>query len=339
MIRHTDNAHEGWGFEDGDKSLVAMPLFHVGGSSYILFSIFDGVPSVMTREPDGGSLAWAIMNGANRTFLVPAVLAQVLQSGADAVKLFGALKTYTYGAAPMPTPLLRAAMEAWPDTEFMQVYGLTEVCRRHHAPAARGAPATPTTPSGCCRPAPCCPRPSAGSSTSRRGEDVPVGAAGRAVVPDPAADEGLPRQGGGDRQGHHRGRLVPHRRHRADGRGRLRLRRGPAQGHDHLGRGEHLLPRGRAGARPSTPRSPRSPSSASRTRRGARSSEAVVGLKPGATATEEEHHRLLPASGWRSSSARARSTSCAALPRNPTGKILKKDLRAPHWEGRDRSIV
>ena len=23
------------------------------------------------------------------------------------------------------------------------------------------------------------------------------------------------------------------------------------------------------------------------------------------------------------------------LPRNPTGKILKKDLRKPHWEGRD----
>ena len=145
MIRHTDNAHEGWGFEDGDKSLVAMPLFHVGGSSYILFSIFDGVPSVMTREPDGGSLAWAIMNGANRTFLVPAVLAQVLQSGADAVKLFGALKTYTYGAAPMPTPLLRAAMEAWPDTEFMQVYGLTELCGviTHLLPEAHRDPEHP----------------------------------------------------------------------------------------------------------------------------------------------------------------------------------------------------
>ena len=128
MIAHTYNAHEGWGFEDGDKSLVAMPLFHVGGSSYILFSIFDGVPSVMTREPDGGSLAWAIMNGANCAFLVPAVLAQVLQSGDDAIKLFGNLKVYTYGAAPMPSALLRAAMEAWPETKFMQVYGLTEVC-------------------------------------------------------------------------------------------------------------------------------------------------------------------------------------------------------------------
>jgi acyl-coenzyme A synthetase/AMP-(fatty) acid ligase len=28
-----------------------------------------------------------------------------------------------------------------------------------------------------------------------------------------------------------------------------------------------------------------------------------------------------------------------ALPRNPTGKILKRDLRRPYWEGRDRSIV
>ena len=93
----------------------------------MLFGLHDGIPSVMTRDPDGASLAGAILAGANRTFLVPAVLAQVLQAGPDAVKLFGALKTYTYGAAPMPPPLLRAAMEAWPDTDFLQVYGLTEV--------------------------------------------------------------------------------------------------------------------------------------------------------------------------------------------------------------------
>jgi acyl-CoA synthetase (AMP-forming)/AMP-acid ligase II len=127
MVAHTVNAHDGWEFAPGDKNMVAMPLFHVGGSSYVLFGIHDGVPSYMTRDPDGASLAGAILNGANRTFLVPAVLAQVLQAGPDAVKLFGALKTYTYGAAPMPPPLLRAAMEAWPDTDFLQVYGLTEV--------------------------------------------------------------------------------------------------------------------------------------------------------------------------------------------------------------------
>lgn len=128
LIAHTINAHNGWGFDEGDKSMVSMPLFHVGGSSYVQFGIHDGVPSVMTREVDGASLAGAILKGANRAFLVPAVLAKVLESGEDAVKLFGALKTYVYGASPMPLPLLRAALEAWPNTDFIQVYGLTEVC-------------------------------------------------------------------------------------------------------------------------------------------------------------------------------------------------------------------
>ncbi|MEN9507075.1 MAG: hypothetical protein RI958_3001, partial [Actinomycetota bacterium] len=27
-----------------------------------------------------------------------------------------------------------------------------------------------------------------------------------------------------------------------------------------------------------------------------------------------------------------------ALPRNPSGKILKKDLRGPYWEGRSRNV-
>jgi acyl-CoA synthetase (AMP-forming)/AMP-acid ligase II len=44
------------------------------------------------------------------------------------VKLFAGLKTYIYGASPMPLPLLRQALEAWPDTDFVQAYGLTEVC-------------------------------------------------------------------------------------------------------------------------------------------------------------------------------------------------------------------
>jgi fatty-acyl-CoA synthase len=28
----------------------------------------------------------------------------------------------------------------------------------------------------------------------------------------------------------------------------------------------------------------------------------------------------------------------AALPRNPSGKILRRELRAPHWEGFERQI-
>ena len=174
MVQHTVNAHEGWEFEPGDKSMVSMPLFHVGGSSYVLFGIHDGIPSVMTRDPDGASLAGAILKGANRTFLVPAVLAQVLQAGPDAVKLFGALKTYTYGAAPMPLPLLRAAMEAWPNTDFIQVYGLTEVAgvATHLLPDAHKDPAHPERLVSAGQPIPGCEVRIVDPVT---GEDLPVG--------------------------------------------------------------------------------------------------------------------------------------------------------------------
>jgi acyl-CoA synthetase (AMP-forming)/AMP-acid ligase II len=128
VIAHTVNGFEGWEQAEGDKNLVAMPLFHVAGSSYIQYGLHSGSPSIMTRDVDGASLAGGILKGANRTFLVPAVLAKVLESGDDAVKLFSALKTYAYGASPMPLPLLRSALQAWPDTDFIQAYGLTEVC-------------------------------------------------------------------------------------------------------------------------------------------------------------------------------------------------------------------
>ena len=127
VLAHTFNAFDDWELDPGDINLVAMPLFHVAGSCYAQYGLVEGYASVMTREVDGASLAGGIMRGANRTFLVPAVLANVLQTGEDAVKLFSALKTYAYGASPMPLPLVRSALEAWPNTDFIQVYGLTEV--------------------------------------------------------------------------------------------------------------------------------------------------------------------------------------------------------------------
>ncbi|WP_179466195.1 long-chain-fatty-acid--CoA ligase [Mycolicibacterium vinylchloridicum] len=127
ILAHTINAAT-FEFGDDDKNMVAMPLFHVGGSAYVQYGIHAGIPTIMTREADGASLAGALLQGANRTFLVPAVLGKVLESGEDAVKLFSRLRTFVYGASPMPPALLKSALKAWPDTDFIQVYGLTEVC-------------------------------------------------------------------------------------------------------------------------------------------------------------------------------------------------------------------
>ncbi|WP_278258846.1 AMP-binding protein [Nocardioides convexus] len=235
MVKHTVNSHDGWVFEPGDKSMVAMPLFHVGGSSYVLMGIHDGVPSVMTREPDAASLAGAILAGANRTFLVPAVLAQVLQAGPDAVK----------PVRPAQDLHLRrradAAAAAARCDGGLAGHRLHPGLRPHRGgrrrdpPDARGPPhrrgRRPPRAAGLRRQAD--PR---GRGAHRRPRDPHRRGRRRArrdLAEDPAGDEGLPQQARGDRRGRHRGRLVPHRRHGPRRRGRLRLRLRPAQGHDH----------------------------------------------------------------------------------------------------------
>lgn len=127
LVAHTLNSGT-FEFEDDDRNMVAMPLFHVGGSSYMQFGIHAGIPSLMTREVDGASLAGAMLAGATRTFLVPAVLGKVMEMGPDAIALFSRLRTFVYGASPMPPALLAKALVEFPDTDFVQVYGLTEVC-------------------------------------------------------------------------------------------------------------------------------------------------------------------------------------------------------------------
>ena len=70
--------------------------------------------------------------------------------------------------------------------------------------------------------------------------------------------------------------------------------------------------------------------------------KAVVALKPDTTATETVTEAGLIAYCREHLAAYKCPTSVdilAALPRNPTGKILKRDLRKPYWEGRDRKVV
>ncbi len=336
LIAHTLNAHEGWGFDEGDKNMVAMPLFHVGGSSYVLFGIHDGVPSVMTRDPDGASLAGAIMAGANRTFLVPAVLAQVLQSGDDAVKLFGALKTYCYGAAPMPLPLLRAAIKAWPDTDFIQVYGLTELCGviTHLMPDEHRDAEHPERLVSAGR---LIPQAELRVVDPDSLEDVPVGEHGELWFRTPQRMLGYLNQPEATAEV-----ITDDGWFRTGDMGKL-----DADGYvyveDRLK--DMIISGGENIYSPEVERVVAEHPSVMEVAiigvpddRWGESVKAVVALHPGTELTEDEligfcreqlAHYKCPKS----------VDVLEALPRNPTGKILKRDLRSTYWEGRDRSTV
>ena len=337
MVSHTVLSHDGWEFGEGSKSMVAMPLFHVGGSSYVLFGIHDGIPSVMTREPDAASLAGAILAGADCTFLVPAVLAQVLQAGPDAVKLFGALKVYTYGASPMPPPLLRAAMEAWPETDFMQVYGLTEVSgvathllpEDHRNAEAEGHPERLLSAG---RAIPGCEL----RIVDPSGADLPTGEAGEIWMRTPQLMKGYLNKPEATAEvitddGWFRTGDIGH----LDADGYLyvsdRLKDMIISGGENIysPEVERVLAEHPAVLEVAIVGVP--------DEKWGEKVLAFVALKEGAEATGEDiiafardrlAHYKCPKS----------VEVVEALPRNPTGKVLKRELRAPYWEGRNRQV-
>ncbi|MBI1378356.1 MAG: long-chain-fatty-acid--CoA ligase [Frankiales bacterium] len=126
MNAHSEHNNAYFRFAPGVTSLAAMPLFHVGGTSYVQIGMHWGASTVMLREVAPAAMFRAIAEGADRLFLVPAVVAGVLDGGDAAIAAFGGLRCFCYGASPMPLPLLRRALGTWPDVEFSQVYGMTE---------------------------------------------------------------------------------------------------------------------------------------------------------------------------------------------------------------------
>lgn len=118
------------GSQSGDRVLVSMPLFHVGGAATALASVLGGVPLTILAEATPEALIQAIEEGCTRAFLVPAVLARMLHAGPREQQALASLSLLTYGGSPCPRPILEEALAAMPDTEFVQVYGMTELCGR-----------------------------------------------------------------------------------------------------------------------------------------------------------------------------------------------------------------
>jgi acyl-CoA synthetase (AMP-forming)/AMP-acid ligase II len=128
MLAHSAHVAELSGITPDSRLLVAMPLFHVGGSSYALTGLYAGARLVLTRVPDPARLLELLeTERITHAFFVPALLALMTKVPGAAERDYSALEALTYGASPMPLPVLRECMRVFPNV-FMQVYGMTEAC-------------------------------------------------------------------------------------------------------------------------------------------------------------------------------------------------------------------
>ena len=116
-----------WQFYDpNDCMLVAMPCAHIGGTGLVNISIASGIRALVQSEFTPVGVLEAIENGATHMFIVPAALQMVVQHPQAKDTDFSHLKYLMYGAAPMPLELLKEAVRTMPNAGMLQAYGMTE---------------------------------------------------------------------------------------------------------------------------------------------------------------------------------------------------------------------
>jgi long-chain acyl-CoA synthetase len=115
-----------WDVDSSSVCLVATPLFHIGGSGWALVGLRHGARDVLVPEIDPPALLETMeRERVTHGFLAPAILhALTSVPGADE-RDYSALHSLVYGASPITTPVLRRALECF-GVPLFQVYGLTE---------------------------------------------------------------------------------------------------------------------------------------------------------------------------------------------------------------------
>ncbi len=329
-------AGETFSISEDTVSLVAMPLFHIGGSGWALCAMSRGGRSIILRDVDPAVLLQLVaLERITEMFVVPAVLMVLLAAPELATTDLSSLRLVFYGASPISEDVLVKCMAAF-GCGFSQVYGMTETTG-----AITALPFEDHDPDG--------PRRgllrSAGKPhasvqlrvvDSDTGKDADPGEVGEVWTRSPynmAGYWGKPDETA--RTIDPEGWLRTGDAGYFDAEGYLYL-------HDRIkdmivSGGENIYPAEVENVLLSHPAVVDAAVIGVPDAKWGETVKAIVVLAPGemldeqsviAHCRENVAHYKCPTS----------VDAVSALPRNPSGKILKRELRAPYWAGRQRSI-
>jgi acyl-CoA synthetase (AMP-forming)/AMP-acid ligase II len=110
-----------------DRYIVALPLFHVGALTPMTGNVHRGMTNIILRAFDP-SLVWNLIESerANNMLLVPAMLNFMQQVPEKDTADLSSLRWMMSGAAPVPVALIGQYAEM--GIPIHQVYGMTETC-------------------------------------------------------------------------------------------------------------------------------------------------------------------------------------------------------------------
>ena len=112
---------------EGEVSLLQTPMFHAASMVGILGTPGYGgtIVTIPMFEPEL-VLKEIARNKVTQTTMVPTMIGMVMAHPSFKPELLGSLGSLTYGASPMPAALLDRLMALYPDMDISQGYGMTE---------------------------------------------------------------------------------------------------------------------------------------------------------------------------------------------------------------------
>ncbi|OBK76212.1 long-chain-fatty-acid--CoA ligase [Mycobacterium sp. 1164985.4] len=115
-----------WRFDADSVSLAVMPMFHMAGSGWAFVGLCEGARTVVLRDVDPAAVLDAVArHGITNMLLVPVVIQRLLNTPGVETTDFSALRAIVYGASPITDDVLVRALERF-DCDLLQVYGQTE---------------------------------------------------------------------------------------------------------------------------------------------------------------------------------------------------------------------
>jgi long-chain acyl-CoA synthetase len=127
VATETGIPEEEWSeWSQDDVSLIVMPNFHIGGTGWALIGLYAGAKNVVLKEFIPSEVLRCFREyKISKIFMVPAAMQFVLQDPSCKKTDFSSMKYIIYGASPIPLDLLREAMKMF-KCGFVQLYGMTE---------------------------------------------------------------------------------------------------------------------------------------------------------------------------------------------------------------------
>jgi acyl-CoA synthetase (AMP-forming)/AMP-acid ligase II len=127
LLSYVLNTVEFGAADESECALFSVPPYHIAGMGAVLTNAYAGrrVEYLPDFTPDGW-LDLVRREHITHAMVVPTMLARIVERLDGAPARCPSLVTLAYGGARMPLPVLTAALTAFPDTGFVNAYGLTE---------------------------------------------------------------------------------------------------------------------------------------------------------------------------------------------------------------------